>query len=75
MLSLLYLLVKAQQYFVTPSCLFLDEKTLVEVWVNPELNLTIFPGTGPRGLVMIMVKKIIMTKLKIKMFTFRIFVK
>ena len=47
MLSLLYLLVKAQQYFVTPSCLFLDEKTLVEVWVNPGLDLTIFTGTGP----------------------------
>ena len=47
MLSLLYLLVKAQQYFVTLSCLFLDEKTLVEVWVNPGLDLTIFTGTGP----------------------------
>ena len=75
MLSLLYRLVKAQQYFVTSSCLFLDKKTLLEVWLNPGLNLTIFPGTGPKGLVMIMVKKIIMTKLKIKMFTFRIFVK
>ena len=48
MLSLLYLVVKAQQYFVTSSCMFLDDKTVLEIWLNPGLNLTIFPGTGPR---------------------------
>ena len=48
MLSLLYLVVKAQQYFVTSSCMFLDEKTVLEIWLNPWLNLTIFRGTGPR---------------------------
>ena len=48
MLSLLYLIVKAQQYFVTLSCIFLDEKTVLEIWLNPGLNLTIFRGTGPR---------------------------
>ena len=29
--------------------MFLDEKTLLEIWLNPGLNLTIFQGTGPRG--------------------------
>ena len=48
MLLLLYLVVKAQQYFVTSSCMFLDEKTMLEIWLNPGLNLTIFRGTGPR---------------------------
>ena len=48
MLSLLYLVVKAQQHFVTSSCMFLDEKTVLEIWLNPGLNLTIFRGTGPR---------------------------
>ena len=48
MLSLLYLIVKAQQYFVTLSCIFLDEKTVLEIWLNPGLNLTVFRGTGPR---------------------------
>ena len=66
MLSLLYLLVKAQQYFVTSSCLFLDEKTVLEVWLNPRLNLTIFPGTRPKGLVMIMAKKNNYDKIKNK---------
>ena len=42
MLSLLYLEVKAQQYFVASSYMFLDEKTLLEIWLNPGLNLTIF---------------------------------
>ena len=45
MLSLLFLRVKAQRYFVTSSCLFLDEKTVLEIWLNPGLNLTIFRGT------------------------------
>ena len=66
---------KGSTVFCNPELLVLTRENLVEVWVNPELNLTIFPGTGPKGLVMIMVKKIIMTKLKIKMFTYRIFVK
>ena len=47
MLSLLYLVVKAQHYFVTSSYMFLDEKTVLEIWLNPWLNLTIFRGTGP----------------------------
>ena len=49
MLLLLYLVVKAQQYFVTSSCMFLDEETVLEIWLNPGLNLTIFRGTGPRS--------------------------
>ena len=28
--------------------MFLDEKTVLEIWLNPGLNLTIFRGTGPR---------------------------
>ena len=46
--SLLFLVVKAQQYFVTSSCMLLDEKTVLEIWLNPGLNLPIFWGTGPR---------------------------
>ena len=42
MISLLYLVGKAEQYFVTLSSMFLDEKTVLEVWLNPRLNLTIF---------------------------------
>ena len=34
MLSLLYLGVKAQQYFVSSSCMFLDKKTFLKVWLN-----------------------------------------
>ena len=34
MLSLLYLGVKAQQYFVSSSCMFLEKKTLLKVWLN-----------------------------------------
>ena len=45
MLSLLYLVVKAKIYFVSSSCMFLDEKTVLEIWLNPGLNLTIFRGT------------------------------
>ena len=45
MLSLLYLVVKTQHSFVTSSCMFLDEKTVLEIWLNPWL---IFRGTGPR---------------------------
>ena len=50
MLLLLYLVVKTEQYIVTSSCRFLDEKTMLEIWLNPGLNLTIFRGTGPRAL-------------------------
>ena len=45
MLPLLYLIVKAQQYFATSSCMFLDEKTMLEICLNPGLNLAIFQGT------------------------------
>ena len=27
--------------------MFLDKKTLLKIWLNPGLNLTIFRGTGP----------------------------
>ena len=48
-ISLLYLGVKAQQYFVSPSCMFFGNgKTLFKIWFNPGLNLTIFQGTRPR---------------------------
>ena len=50
MLSLLYLVVKDQQYFVTSSFMFLDEKNLPEILLNLGLNLTIFRETGPRFL-------------------------
>ena len=49
MLLLLYLVVKIEEYIVTSSCRFLDEKTMLEIWLNPGLNLTIFRGTGPRA--------------------------
>ena len=38
-LSLLYLVVKDQQYFVTSTCMFLDEKNVLEILLNPSLNL------------------------------------
>ena len=41
--------VKTQQYFVSSSDVFLDKKTLFEIWVNPGLNLTIFRKTGRRS--------------------------
>ena len=31
--------------------MFLDKKTLLKMWLNPGLNLTIFRGTWPRGAV------------------------
>ena len=43
----LYLGVKAQQYFVSSSHMFLDKKTFLKIWLDPGLNLTIFRGTGP----------------------------
>ena len=48
MLSLLHLVVNAQQYFVTLSSMLLDKKTVLEIWLNLGSNLTIFRGTGPR---------------------------
>ena len=42
MLSLLFFEVKAQQYFVSSSYMFLDKKTLLKIWLNPGFNLTIF---------------------------------
>ena len=47
MLSLLYLGVHAEQYFANSSCVFLDKKNLLKIWLNPGLNLTIFQGTRP----------------------------
>ena len=31
-----------------PSYMFLDKKTVLEIWLNLGLNLTIFRGTGTR---------------------------
>ena len=50
MLSFLFFFffeVKAQQYFVSSSYMymFLDKKTLLKIWLNPGLNVTIFQGT------------------------------
>ena len=45
MLSLLYLGVKAKQYFVCSRCIFLDKKTLLKIWFNPALS----PGRGGGG--------------------------
>ena len=39
--------VKAQQYFVSLSYMFLDKKILLKIRLNPGLNLTICRGTGP----------------------------
>ena len=39
---------KGSTVFVTSSCKFLDEKTVLEIWLNLGLNLIIFQGTGPR---------------------------
>ena len=49
MLSSLNLGVKTQQHFVSCSDVFLGKKTLLEIWLNPGLKLTIFQGTGPWG--------------------------
>ena len=45
--SLLYLRVKAQQYFVSLSYMFVDRKTVLKMRLNLGLSLTIFRGTGP----------------------------
>ena len=49
MLSLLYLIIriKAQQYFVNLSYMFLDEERVLKSRLYLALNLTIFRGTGP----------------------------
>ena len=47
MLSSLSFGVKIKQYFVSSSDMLLDKKTLLKIWLNPELKLTIFRGTGP----------------------------
>ena len=47
MLSLLYLRVQAQQYFVNLSYMVVDKKAVVKIWINLGLNLTFFRGNGP----------------------------
>ena len=47
MLSLLYLRVHAQQYFVSLSYMVVDKKTVRKIWINLGLNLTFFRGNGP----------------------------
>ena len=47
MLSLLFLRVKVQQYFVSLSYMFLDMKTVLKIWLNPGYNSTIFRRTRP----------------------------
>ena len=56
MLSLLYLGVKAKQYFVCSRCIFLDKKTLLKIWLDPWFSPERgggggppFRGGGPRG--------------------------
>ena len=49
MLSLLYLRVQAQQYFVSLSYMVVDKKIVLKIWLNLGLNLTFFRGTGPRA--------------------------
>ena len=46
-IQLLYLGIKAKQYFVSLNCTFLDKKFLLKVWLKPGLNLTVFRGNGP----------------------------
>ena len=43
---LVYLGVKAEQYFESSNFMSLDKKTLLKIWLNPGLNLTIFWETG-----------------------------
>ena len=40
---------KGSTFFVTSSCMLLDEKTVLEIWLNPGLNFTMFRETGPRS--------------------------
>ena len=57
-LSLPYLGVKAQQYFVSLSCVFLDKKTLIKILLDPGLNLTIFQGTRCRSIIFLRILQI-----------------
>ena len=36
-----------QQYFASLSDMFLDKKTVLKIWLNPGLKVTIVRGTGP----------------------------
>ena len=45
--KLLYLRVRAQQYFVSLSYMVVDKKTVLKIWLNVGLNLTFFRGNGP----------------------------
>ena len=47
MLSLLYLRVQAQQYFVSLSYMVVDKKTVLKIWLNLGLNLTFLEEPGP----------------------------
>ena len=38
--------------------MFLDKKTLLKIWLNPGLNLTIFRGTGPGVISFSVIKEI-----------------
>ena len=49
---------KAQQYFVSLSCVFLDKKTLIKIFLNPGLNLTIFQGTRCRSIIFLRILQI-----------------
>ena len=49
MLSLLYLRLQAQQYFISLSYMVVDKKMVLKIWLNLGLNLTFFRGTGPRA--------------------------
>ena len=41
--------------------MFLDKKTLLKIWLNPGLNLTICRGTGPPQRVRNLLDKIAVT--------------
>ena len=45
-LSSLNFEVKTQQYFESSSDMFLEEKTLFKIWLNPGLNLTVLMGSS-----------------------------
>ena len=47
MFSLLYFGVKAQQYFISLSCVSLDKKALLKTLLYTGLKLNIFRGTTP----------------------------
>ena len=45
-LTYLYLRVRTQQYLVRLSYMFIHKKTVLKIWLNLDLNFTIFRGTG-----------------------------